>query len=155
MSGGPVRTRDVTGRGRRALAALIELAFLAFGLIRIGVSMLVIAQGRGLVEDDELREATVDIAEFLSEHEARALVPFTSEGYLGYIAAMGVALVVGAVQSWRGSRWGTRLLGLYLVMHGALFVNFRVVNRKVAFLAIGVALLFALTRLKRRHTSGD
>ena len=53
---------------------------------------------------------------------------------------MGVTISLGALgQLWRRP-WGLALIGLYLLSHAALFVNFWTVNPKIGLWALTVAM---------------
>ena len=62
---------------------------------------------------------------------------------------MGLTISLGAIgQLWR-KQWGLVLIGVYLLSHAALFVNFQTVNPKVALLGLAVALTLVLAWANR------
>ena len=125
---------------KRKLAVLVCLIFLASGLIRIGVSALMIGEAEGWWSfGGEATEALADTQRFLAEREVN-LVGFTALSYFAFIAFMGVTTSLGAIgQLWR-KRWGMALIILYLASHAALFVNFWTVNPKIGLWALTVAM---------------
>jgi len=128
---------------QRKLAIVICCLFLASGLIRIVVGGMMIGQAAGWwVLDGEAAEALADTQRFIGE-QSKNIAGFTPISYFAYILFMGLTISLGAIgQLWR-KRWGLVLIGVYLLSHGALFVNFMTVNRKVAFLGLA-ALLTAI-----------
>lgn len=124
---------------RRALAILICLGLLAFGLIRIGVGGLMVGQAAGWWSlGGEMPEALADTRNFIAARETN-IVGFTPLSYFSFIVFMGVTLTLGAIgQLWRKA-WGLALIWAYLASHAFLFVNFATVNPKVAYLVIGIA----------------
>ncbi|WP_209348428.1 hypothetical protein [Pontixanthobacter sp. CEM42] len=129
---------------KRKLAIVICLLFLASGLIRIGVSLLMIGQAEGWwLFDGEAVEALADTKRFIAEADSN-LVGFTPLTYFGYILFMGVTISVGAIgQIWR-KPWGLMLIWIYVLSHGALFVNFMTVNPKVALWGLSVVMILVL-----------
>jgi hypothetical protein len=130
---------------RRKLAIAICLVFLASGLIRIGVSSLLIGQVSGWwTVDGEAVLALADTQRFMAERDAN-IVGFTPLSYFVFLLFMGVTISLGAVAQLRRKRWGLALIGMYLLSHAALFVNFMTVNPKVWLLgsAAGMAVVLA------------
>ena len=130
---------------RAALAATVKAAFLAYGLVRVGVGGAMWLQSRGRIDVEALREPLAEVGAFLEEHDA--VLPFSAGGYLLYIVVMGLCLVGGSLRAFRGR--GRALLWSYVGLHGALFVNFATVNRKVMHLLVAAGLLLLLQRLER------
>ena len=125
---------------KRKLAVALCLIFLVSGLVRIGVSILMIGQAQGWwLFDGEAVVALVDTQRFIAERGTN-LAGFTPLSYFAFIAFMGVTISLGAIgQLWR-KRWGMALIILYLASHAALFVNFWTVNPKIGLWALTVAM---------------
>jgi len=139
---------------RRKLAIVICLLFLASGLIRMGVSSMMIGQVSGWwVVDGEAVLALEDTRRFIAERDAN-MVGFTPLSYFAFLLFMGVAISVGAVaQLWR-QRWALALIGVYLLSHAALFVNFMTVNPKIWLLALASGMAIVLAWANRTPASG-
>lgn len=139
---------------KRKLAIIICLVFLASGLIRIGVSLLMIGQTVGWWSfGGEATEALADTQRFIAEREYN-LVGFTPLTYFGFILFMGLTISLGAIgQMWR-KHWGLVLIGLYLLSHGALFVNFMTVNPKVLLLGLAIVTTMVLVWANRQEPPG-
>ena len=129
---------------KRKLVIVICFAFLASGLVRIGVGVLMIGQAAGWwAFGGEAAEALSDTQRFIAERDVN-LVGFTPAAYFGFILFMGTTVSVGAVgQLWR-KQWGLVLITIYLFSHAALFVNFMTVNPKLALLALAVVATMVL-----------
>lgn len=121
---------------KRKLAIVICCLFLASGLIRICVGGIMIGQAAGWwALDGEAAEALADTQRFVNERTAN-IVGFTPISYFAFIVFMGLTISLGAIgQMWR-KQWGLVLIGIYLLSHGALFVNFMTVNPKIALLGL-------------------
>lgn len=130
-------------------AGICLLAFV-FGLIRIGVSGLLMLQVLGAYDIAAFSGPIAEIQHFLSAENARALVPLAPLAYLAIIALMGLCLVSGALLSWRRRILGYVLLSTYLLAHAGLFVNFQTINPKIYILVGGVILLGVLL-VSNRH----
>jgi uncharacterized membrane protein len=61
---------------------------------------------------------------------------------------MGLLLAAGAAGVFCYKRWGFVLLGLYLAMHAALFVNYQEINPKLFVLALQGLMLVVLIYLR-------
>lgn len=133
------------------VAAFICAIALAFGLVRIGVSGLLLMQAMGGFDVAAFREPVAEIQQFLTAQNENALIPLTTYGYLAIIALMGVCLVFGAVYSWRRNRLGYGLLSIYLLAHAGLFVNFQTINPKINILIGGIILLIILIFTNQRR----
>ncbi|MEO9635625.1 MAG: hypothetical protein ABJF89_10490 [Parasphingorhabdus sp.] len=135
---------------KRKLAITICLVFLASGLIRIGVSLLMIGQALGWwAFGGEATEALSETQRFIAEREYN-LVGFTPLTYFGFIMFMGITISLGAIgQMWR-KHWGLVLIGIYLLSHGALFVNFMTVNPKIFLWGLSVLATMLLIWANRK-----
>ena len=120
------------------------MILLASGIVRIGVSLLMIGQAAGWwAFGGEATEALSDTQRFIAEQDAN-LVGFTPIGYFVFILFMGITVSVGAIgQMWR-KQWGLVLIMVYLFSHASLFVNFMTVNPKVALLALAIVATMVL-----------
>jgi hypothetical protein len=134
---------------KRKLAIVICLIFLASGIIRIGVSALMIGQAMGWwIFDGEAVEALADTQRFIAEADIN-LVGFTPLTYFAFIMVMGLTISVGAIgQLWR-RRWGLTLIALYLLSHAALFINFMTVNPKIFIWGLSVVMAGVLVWASR------
>ncbi len=140
---------------KRKLAIAICLLFLASGLIRVGVSLLMIGQAAGWwAFGGEATEALSATQRFIAEQDTN-LVGFTPVAYFAYILFMGVTITLGAIgQLWR-MQWGFVLITIYLVSHAALFVNFMTVNPKFALLALAIAAAIVLRWANQDESRND
>ena len=140
---------------KRALAISICLIFLLSGLLRIGVSVLMIGQAmQWWAFDGEAVEALADTRRFIGEHEHN-FVGFTPIGYFAYIMFMGVTISAGAIgQIWR-KQWGMSLIILYIASHAALFVNFMTVNPKIGYVGLAIIAALILKWANRPDASSD
>ncbi len=136
---------------RRIAAIVIGVLFLIYGLVRLGVSSAMIAQVLGVIDLAPLHEPLGDVRAFLVEKSDLQIIPVTPAGYLYYMGLMGVTLTTGAIGSLLNKRFGLPLIGMFLVMWAALFVNFQTINPKIYHLAVALALYFALIMLKRER----
>ncbi|MDG1807880.1 MAG: hypothetical protein P8I27_08275 [Pirellulaceae bacterium] len=129
---------------KRKLAIVICLLFLVSGLIRIGVGGMMIGQAAGWwALEGEASEALEDTQRFISEQKTN-FAGFTPISYFAYILFMGLTISLGAIgQIWR-KHWGLILIGIYLLSHGLLFVNFMTVNPKIALLGLASLLTIVL-----------
>lgn len=123
---------------------LIALLFLGYGLIRVGVGMVLLAQVTGTIDIADLAEVHLEVQTFMAERAGRQLLPLAPQGYFAYILIMGFFLSVGAIGALIRKKWSYTILGLYIVLHAALFVNFLEVNPKLIFIPVQVLLLVAL-----------
>ena len=129
---------------KRKLAIVICCVFLASGLIRVGVGGMMIGQAAGWwALEGEAAESLVDTQRLISEQKSN-VVGFTPISYFAFILFMGLTISLGAIgQIWR-NQWGLVLIGIYLLSHGALFVNFMTVNPKIVFLGLAILLTVIL-----------
>lgn len=134
---------------KRKLAIVICLLFLASGLIRIGVSGLMIGEASGWwAFGGEAASSLADTQRFIAEREAN-LVGFTPLYYFAFILFMGLTISLGAIgQMWR-KIWGLVLIGIYLLSHAVLFVNFMTINPKIALLGLAILLTLILVWANR------
>lgn len=132
----------------RISGLLITLVLLGYGLIRIAVGGLLLAQSYGLIDFNELANAILEVQSFFEVRVEKQIIPFSLSGYFAYIMAMGVFLTAGAIGVVFYKRWGFVILCFYLVMHGALFFNYQEINPKLVGFALQIALLVALFYLR-------
>lgn len=133
----------------RLLGIVIALLLLGYGLVRIGVGSLLLAQTLGAINFPDLADAVAEVDMFIVARAGYQLLPFSLEGYFLYIVAMGVLLSAGAAGIIARASWGFTTLGVYIAMHAALFVNFQEINPKLLGLFAQIVMLFALYRLRR------
>jgi hypothetical protein len=139
---------------KRKLAILICMGFLVSGLIRIGVGAIMIGQAAGWwALDGEAAAAVAETQVFIAERGTN-LVGLTPLSYFAFILFMGVTISLGALgQLWR-KQWGLVLIGVYLISHAGLFVNFATVNPKVALAGLALALTGVLVWANREEGAG-
>ncbi len=136
----------------RIMAAIICFIALAFGLIRIGVGSVLMAQAAGAINIAAFGEPITEIQQFLLEKNSQAFIPLTPTSYLAIIAFMGLCLVLGAIGAWRQKAIGYGFLVFYLLTHAGLFFNFQTINPKINILIGGIGLLIILIFAnKQRH----
>lgn len=133
------------------LVTLICVIALAFGLIRIGVSLLLALQVLGVIDVETFREPVMEIQQFLNVQNGGAIISLSTFSYLVVISLMGLCLVLGSILSWLRKPWGYSILSLYLSMHAGLFVNFQTINPKIFILIGGVTLFVILILLNQRR----
>lgn len=131
----------------------ISLAFLGYGLIRIGVGSLLLGQEIGLLDFQSFHDPIKDIGGFLTKSADKQIIPVSVAGYVSYIALMGVVLSIGAIRLLRGQPLGLYFIGAFLVMYALLFVNFQTINPKAIHLAVCTVLFGVLLWLKRAQRS--
>ena len=132
----------------RLLGIVIALLLLGYGLVRIGVGSLLLAQTLGAINFPDLADAVAEVDVFIVARAGYQLLPFSLEGYFLYIVAMGVLLSAGAAGIIARASWGFTTLGVYIAMHAALFINFQEINPKLLGLFAQIVMLFALYRLR-------
>lgn len=139
---------------KRKLAILICLGFLVSGLIRIGVGTIMIGQAAGWwALDGEAAVAVAETQVFIAERGTN-LVGFTPLSYFAFILFMGVTISLGAIgQLWR-KQWELALIGVYLISHVGLLMNFTTVNPKVALVGLALALTGVLVWANREEGAG-
>ena len=131
------------------IVGLVVLALLfGYGLIRIGVGSLLLAQSFDLIHVTDFADAIAEVKRFTAARADRELVAFSVSGYFVYIMLMGLLLAAGAAGVFCYKRWGFILLGLYLAMHAALFVNYQEINPKLFILALQGLMLVVLIYLR-------
>lgn len=132
------------------VTCVCAIAF-SFGLVRISVSLVLTLQALGAFDIAAFREPVMEVQEFLSIQNEQALIPLSPLSYFAVIAFMGLCLVLGAILSWLRKPWGYRLLGVYLLAHAGLFVNFQTINPKISILIGGIILLIILVFSNQRR----
>lgn len=132
----------------RVIAVVILALLFGYGLIRIGVGCLLLAQSFDLIMVTDFADAIAEVKRFTAERADRELVAFTVSGYFVYIMLMGLLLAAGAAGVFCYKRWGFVLLGIYLLMHAALFVNYQEINPKLFILALQSVMLAVLLYLR-------
>jgi len=137
----------------RIIAIVIGIAFLAYGLLRIGVGSAMLGHELGILDIDALQEPIEEVGEFLEEKADKQLIPVTVGGYVGYIALMGLTLSIGAIGSLTNKRFGLPLIATFLLMYAALFINFQTINPKIVHLAVAAVLFLLLLWIKKREHS--
>lgn len=130
------------------IGLLIAILLLGYGLVRIGVGSVLLAQTLEIIHFPELAEATLEVKEFINIRASEQIIPVTLKGYFTYILVMGVLLSIGAFYTILRRRMGFILLWLYIGMHAALFINFLEINPKLIVLILQVILLFVLKQLR-------
>ena len=135
----------------RIIAIVIGIAFLAYGLLRIGVGSAMLGHELGIFDIDTLQEPIEEVGEFLEEKADKQLIPVTVGGYVGYIALMGLTLSIGAIGSLTNKRFGLPLIAAFLLMYAALFINFQTINPKIIHLAVAAVLFLLLLWIKKRE----
>ena len=100
----------------RIIAVVIGIAFLAYGLLRIGVGSAMLGHELGVFDIDALQEPIEEVGEFLDEKADKQLIPVTVGGYVGYIALMGLTLSIGAIGSLTNKRFGLPFIATFLLM---------------------------------------
>ena len=133
---------------RKIIGLAIALLLLGYGLVRIGVGGALLAQSLGLVNFTDLADAISEVSLFIGARANKQIFPFSVSAYFAYILAMGAVLATGSIGAIARRRWGYTLLGIYLVMHAALFVNFKEINPKLIGLVVTGVMLFALYYLR-------
>lgn len=132
----------------RIVALMILALLFGYGLIRIGVGYLLLAQALELIQVTDFADALAEVKRFTAARADKELVAFSVSGYCVYIMLMGLLLASGAVGVFRYKLWGFMLLGLYLLMHAALFVNYQEINPKLFVLALQALMLVVLLYLR-------
>ena len=135
----------------RIIAIVIGIAFLAYGLLRIGVGSAMLGHELGIFDIDALQEPMEEVGEFLEEKADKQLIPVTVGGYVSYIALMGLTLSIGAIGSLTNKRFGLSLIVTFLLMYAALFINFQTINPKIVHLAVAAVLFLLLLWIKKRE----
>jgi len=138
---------------RKYLSILISIAFLGYGLIRMGVGSALLGQEIGVLDVQAFREPIDDIAGFLAKSGDKQIVPVSVAGYVSYIALMGLVLSIGAIGSLKSRTYGLALIGAFIAMYSLLFVNFQTINPKAVHLAVCVVLFGSLLWMKGRERS--
>jgi hypothetical protein len=132
----------------RIVGLVILTLLFGYGLIRIGVGSLLLAQSFDFIYVTDLADAIAEVKRFTEARADKELVSFSVSGYSVYIMVMGLLLAAGAAGVFCYKRWGFVLLGLYLAMHAALFVNYQEINPKLFVLALQGLMLVVLIYLR-------
>lgn len=133
---------------KRVIGLLITIILLGYGLMRMGVGGLLLAQTLGVIDFTELANAVSEVKVFVDARASEQIFPFNVPAYFTYILAMGILLTTGAAGVIYYKRWGFVLLSIYLLMHAALFLNFQEINPKLVGLVLQLVMLFALFYLR-------
>jgi hypothetical protein len=134
-------SRDIV---KRFIGIVIAILLLGYGVVRMGVGALLLAQTLDIVNFPDLAEGVAEVKLFIDARANYQILPFSLNGYFGYILAMGVLLSAGAGGVIARAQWGFKTLGVYMVMHAALFVNFQEINPKLLVLILQIIMLFTL-----------
>lgn len=132
----------------RIVGLVILTLLFGYGLVRMGVGSLLLAQSLDFIYVTDLADAIAEVKRFTEARADKELVSFSVSGYSVYIMVMGLLLAAGAAGVFCYKRWGFILLGLYLAMHAALFVNYQEINPKLFVLALQGLMLVVLIYLR-------
>ncbi len=146
--------RFTPGSVKAGIGWLVAAAFLAYGMIRLVVGGLLIAQAVGALDFAEFRTILGEVETFIGARTERQWIAFSPAGYFAYIATMGAVLTAGAIGAFRRRRWGHALIALYLVLHAALFVNFQEINPKLINLGVTIVMLLVLVWARPARSDG-
>jgi hypothetical protein len=138
---------------KNIIGLLIIIGLLTYGIIRIGVGGVLLAQTAQLVDYPELNEATLEVKQFLAERSDKQILPFTQATYFAFILFMGILLASGAVGALMRKKWGFVVLWIYIATHAALFINYQEINPKIIILVLQILLLLGLRRLRPANQS--
>lgn len=133
---------------------VLSLLLLGYGLIRIGVGGALLAQSLDLIHFAPLADALSEVNGFIDARASKQLLPFSAPGYFAYIMLMGVLLAAGAAGVMRYKIWGFTLLGVYLLLHAALFINYQEINPKLITLAVQILMFMVLVYLRPPKKNG-
>jgi len=133
---------------KNKIGILIAIGLLGYGIIRITVGSVLWAQTVHLVDYPELKEATLEVKQFLDERSGKQIVPFTQVTYFAFISFMGILLTSGAIGALLRKNWGFVVLWIYIATHAALFINYQEINPKIMILILQVLLLVGLRHLR-------
>lgn len=136
---------------RRYIEMFLALAFLVYGLIRLGVGSALLGQEIGLIDFTVFHEPLHDIRNFLLKSDERLIIPVSVAGYVSYIAVMGLVLASGALRTLKNGPHGLSLIGAFLGMYALLFVNFQTINPKIIHLGVCLVMFILLFWLKTGH----
>lgn len=135
---------------KKLTGMVLCLMLLGYGLVRIGVGGVLLAQELAWINFPELADALAEMKVFFEARVEQQLLPFNMAVYNGYILGMGLVLTAGAIGVMYYRRWGFMVLGVYLMMHAALFVNFQEfsLNKKLLGLVLQCLILVVLVYLR-------
>ena len=131
------------------LIYIIGALFLLYGGVRLAVSILLLLQMQGVLSFPDLQDGLDGVAEFMAIVSEKAIVPFSTGGYLTYLCLMGTFLVTGAVGCLLKKSFALNSLCVFLVLYVLLFMNFQTINPKVLHLAACAMLTAAYWRLSK------
>ena len=86
-------SRDIV---KRFIGIFIAILLLGYGVVRMGVGALLLAQTLDIVNFPDLAEGVAEVKLFIDARANYQILPFSLNGYFGYILAMGVLLSAGA-----------------------------------------------------------
>lgn len=138
---------------KNRIGLLIVLGFLIYGIIRIVVGGVLLAQTAQLVDYPEINDATLEVKQFLEERSGKQIVPFTEVTYFAFISFMGILLTSGAIGAFLRKKWGFVVLWTYIATHAALFINYQEINPKITILVLQILLLIGLKHLRPYNKS--
>jgi hypothetical protein len=121
---------------KNIVGLLIALLLLGYGLVRVGVGGALLAQSFNILDFAELSKAIAEVREFIEARSDKQIIPFTLGGYFTYIVTMGILLSIGSFGTLIRKKWGFVFLTIYILFHGALFINFKEINPKITVLVI-------------------
>lgn len=125
---------------RRKFALIVCALFPLAGLIRLGLSLVVICQFNGWWQfGGEAQVVVADTQRFIADAKTD-LTELTPLSYFAFLMVMGAILSVGAIGQMRCKSWAFALIGLYLCCHAFLFLNFMTINPKVGLLVVALVL---------------
>jgi hypothetical protein len=85
-------SRDIV---KRFIGIVIAILLLGYGVVRMGVGALLLAQTLDIVNFPDLAEANAEVKIFIDARANYQILPFSLNGYHGYILAMGVCYRLG------------------------------------------------------------
>ena len=88
-----IGSRDIV---KRFIGIFIAILLLGYGVVRMGVGASLLAQTLDIVNFPDLAEGVAEVKLFIDARANYQILPFSLNGYFGYILAMGVLLSAGA-----------------------------------------------------------
>lgn len=133
---------------RQSLVIIISLGLIAYSLARLTGVPVVLLQLHGFTNNEKFSAAVEKLNTSLPEMNARAFVPMSPTVYLGYSLVMGLVLFAGAVLVLLGQNTiGLTLIFGYCLLFGLGFINYRILNAKIAHLAVSLVVAVILAVL--------
>lgn len=129
----------------------IGLAFLGYGLFRTGVSSLLLLHTFELIHSLELQAAIDEVQQFMLKVNPKAIIPASATGYIFYLTAMGLLLIVGGIGCIIRASFAQYSLNSFLALYAALFINFQTMNPKIFHLIICAVLLLIYNKLLKSY----